>query len=161
MWGEGRAIPFTWACIRACVCWNSGLQVHVCVYDFTLLNIYIWCCHNQIISSAPTHSSHGGISGSVWLFTLLCTDLPGIIVTACSWNKNIPSCTGQISLKNKLQYVYFDNFVKFVNCIHHKPPRTAYIFLTRHLGLLTRHHGRCHATSVISIIYFAKTMQRI
>ena len=107
---RGGHIPFTWACIRACVCWNSGLQV--CIYDFTLLYIYIWCYHNQIMAS----------------------------------NKNIPSCTGQISLKNKLQYVYFDNFVKFVNCIHHKPPRTASIFLTRHLGLLTRHHGRCHAT---------------
>ena len=63
------------------------------------------------------------------------------------------------SLKNKLQYVYFDNFVKFVNCVHHKPPRTASIFLTRHLGLLTRHHGRCHATSVISMIYFGKTIE--
>ena len=65
----GGHIPFTWACIRACVCWNSGLQV--CVYDFTLLYIYIWCYHNQIMASAPTHSSHGGISGSVWLFTPL------------------------------------------------------------------------------------------
>ena len=158
MWGGGGGhIPFTWACIHACICWNSGLQV--CVYDFTLLYIYICCYHNQIMASASTHSSYGAIS--VFDCLLLCTDLPGIIVTACSWNKNIPSCTGQISLKNKLQYVYFENCVKFVNCIHHKPPRTASIFLTRHLGLLTRHHGRCHATSVISIIYFAKTMQRI
>ena len=67
----GVHIQFTWACIRACVRWNSGLQI--CVYDFTLLYIYIWCYHNQIMASAPTHSSPGGtcISGSIWLFTPL------------------------------------------------------------------------------------------
>ena len=62
--GEGTSHSLGRAFVRA--------YVEVCVYDFTLLYIYIWCYHNQIMASVPTHSSHGGISGSVWLFTPLC-----------------------------------------------------------------------------------------
>ena len=74
------------------------------------------------------------------------TPAPDSVVTAMFLKEEY---SDKISLKNQLQYIYFDNFVGFVNFIHHKPPRTASIFLTRHLGLLTRHHGRCHATPVI------------
>ena len=53
---------------------------------------------------------------------------------------------------NRLQYLYINIFVCFVNFIHHKPPRTTSIYLTRHLEPLTRHLGQCHAATVISVI---------
>ena len=127
----GGHIPFTWACFRACVCWNSGLQV--CVYDFTLLYIYIWCYHSQIMASVPTHSSHGGISGSVWLFTPLYRP---------AWynsNNNVPE-----------RRIFHHVLVKY----HSKINDNMYIliillslwtvFITSHLG---RHRYSSHATS--------------
>ena len=130
---------YIYACMRACVIW---------VREEDTPHLHRRKAFHLQLVSEPTHSYQGGISGNVLPFAHLCRP------ASYSSNSDVPETRKfhhvRVQYHSKINYnLYFDNFVGFVNFIHHKPPRTASIFLTRHLGLLTRHHGRCHATSVI------------